>query len=357
MNDGTPTIRELLTHPDVQELVSQADMERITQSLAESEESEEESKDPIYIRIFAGTGAWFSALFLIFFFGVSIEIFRSSIGAIICGIALLAGAICITRRSKGTFLSQLSLVLAFSGNALVLVGLATGIHHFSIALVIAHAIICAVVYPLYPNSIYRFLAPIALATLATAWIVDSEVFALIHVLIAAETLLIGILFFNKKHLILLKPLVYSSAIMLPATLLFMNLIQTTGWKRDFGISLWPSSILLAAGLIYLYFHLAGNWRRIGESWLLLAVLSTIMLSIFTTPGILVAIGLLVMGYALGDHILTTLSYLFLVCFLVVFYYSLNIDLAHKSWVVAGSGVALLVVRWIAGYYRPKETTT
>ena len=65
----------------------------------------------------------------------------------------------------------------------------------------------------------------------------------------------------------------------------------------------------------------------------------------------------VIGYAFGDHILTTLSYLFLVCFLVVFYYALNIDLAHKSWIVAGSGVILLVVRWIAGYCRPKEMTT
>ena len=236
-------------------------------------------------------------------------------------------------------------------------GLAIWTRGFSIALVIAHAVICAVVYPLYPNSIYRFLAPIALATLATAWIVDSKIFALIHVLIAAETTLAGVLLLSKKQFISLRPLVYSSAIMLPATLLFMNLTQAAKWMKHFDEPLWPSSILLAAGLIYLYLHLAGNWKRISESWLILAIVSTILLSIFTTPGVLVAVGLLVIGYAFGNHILTALSYLFLVCFLVVFYYALNMDLAHKSWVIAGSGVILLIVRWIAGYCKPKEMTT
>ena len=353
MKDGTLTIRELLTHPRVQELVSQEDMERIARSLAESEER---SKDPIYIRILAGAGAWFAALFLILFFGL-IDIFESGIGTIIFGIIFLAGAVWVARVIKATFVSQLCLALAFAGNIMVLAGLAIWIKDFSIALVIAHAVICAVVYPLYPNSIYRFLAPIALAALATAWIVNSKIFALIHVLIAAETALAGILFLNKKQFISLKPLVYSSAVMLPATLFFMNLTQAARLMQYFDEPLWPSSVLLAAGLIYLYFHLAGNWKRISEAWLVLAIVSTILLSIFTTPGVLVAIGLLVIGYAFGDHILTALSYLFLVCFLVVFYYALNIDLAHKSWVVAGSGVILLAVRWIAGYCRPKEMTT
>ena len=50
----------------------------------------------------------------------------------------------------------------------------------------------------------------------------------------------------------------------------------------------------------------------------------------------------------------TLSYLFLPCFLVVFYYVLNVDLAHKSWIIAGSGAVLLVVRWIVGRLHPGE---
>ncbi|MCI5227648.1 MAG: DUF4401 domain-containing protein, partial [Candidatus Electrothrix sp. AX2] len=80
---------------------------------------------------------------------------------------------------------------------------------------------------------------------------------------------------------------------------------------------------------------------------------TVLLGIFTTPGILVAIALLVTGYAFGDRILTGLAYLFLPCFLIVFYYALHIDLAYKSYVVAGSGLLLLAVRWIVQYLQPQ----
>ncbi|MCI5223928.1 MAG: DUF4401 domain-containing protein [Candidatus Electrothrix sp. AR4] len=61
-----------------------------------------------------------------------------------------------------------------------------------------------------------------------------------------------------------------------------------------------------------------------------------------------------MGHAFGDRILTLFALLFLPCFLVVFYYALHIDLAYKSYVVAGSGLLLLIVRHILNHLRPKE---
>ena len=351
MNDSSLTIGQLLEHPKVREVISREDAERIAASLATSEQA---SKDPIYIRILNGIGAWFAAMFLIFFIGIT-KMFESGAGTIIWGIIFLVAAIIIARVSKAPFLRQISLALAFAGNTLVLVGAAVEMNtpHVS-ALLLVHAVVCPVVYYLYSNSIYRLLAPMALVVFATAWIIEEEVFVLMHVLIAAETLLAGILLLRKKLPPLLTPLVYSAAAMLPATLLFMNLTQIHIWRDKFSTPLWPSSILLAAGLIYLYFRLAGDLKRLREPGLICAIVSTVLLGIFSTPGILVAIGLLILGYAFGDRILMALSYLFLPCFLVVFYYALNIDLAYKSWVIASSGTLLLVVRWIAGRLRPGE---
>jgi uncharacterized membrane protein len=356
MNDNSPTIVELLTHPKVQKLVSQEDLERIAENLSKSKQT---SKDPMYIRILSGVGAWFAAVFLILFLAIS-DILDSGMVAIICGMIFLVAAIIISRTSKAEFLSQLSLALVFAGNILVLLGVIDEYNRSQISVIlITHALVCAVVYPLYANSIYRFLAPTALVVLATAWIIEEEALVLIHVLVGAETLLAGILLLGKKRAALLTPLVYSAAAMLPATLLFINLTQVNiwGWRTDFNEPLWPSNILLTGGLIYLYLHLAGGPKRLRKPWLILAVLSTILLGIFTTPGILVAVGLLIAGYAFGDRILTALAYLFLPSFLVFFYYALNVDLAHKSLVIAGSGVLLLVVRWIAGHCQPKEVTT
>ena len=357
MNGRSHTIGQLLAHPKVQGLVSPEGVQRIARSLGKSEQA---STDPMYIRILFGIGAWFAAVCLLLFLGIS-GILESGAGAIIFGIIFLVAAISISRASKAIFLSQLSLALAFAGTILVPGGAAMEVfrHGTSVLLVIliTHAVVCAVVYPLYANSIYRFLAPTALAVLAAVWIVEKEAFVLMHVLIAAETLLAGILLLRRERPPWLAPLVYSAAAMLPATLLFLSHTQVDVWRTNFDEPLWPSSILLSGGLIYLYLHLAGGPKRLGEPWLILAIVSTVLLGIFTTPGILVAVGLLIVGYAFGDLILTALSYLFLPCFLVVFYYALNVDLAHKSWVIAGSGAGLLVVRWIAGRCRPGEAVT
>ena len=351
MMDDRP-MGELLAHLEARGLVSRADLDRIAGRLSEAEPA---SDDPVYLRVLSGIGAWAAAVFLLAFLGIS-RILENGTGATVCGSLFLAAAIALSRASRGNFLSQLSLALAFAGNVLVLVGVAEGFRMRGIApVLVTHAVVCAVVYPLYANGIYRFLAPTALAALATAWIVEEKHFAFMHALVAAEMLLVGLLFLRKKRPPLLTPLAYSAAAALPATLLFMNLTQVNVWGAKSAEPIWPSSALLGAGMIYLYLHLAGGPRRLREPWLILAIASTALLGLFTTPGILVAVGLLVLGYAYGDSILTAMSCLFLPCFLVFFYYALDIDLAHKSWVVAGSGLLLLVARWVAGLCRPEET--
>ena len=354
MSRGVTSIRELLSHPKMEGLLPPQKLKGISNYFSKAGA---EAKDAFYIRILSGVGAWVAAFFLMVCLTLA-QVLEAGAATTIFGVVLLAAGIGITRMGKTTFFDQLSLALVFAGNGLVVFGVTSAFRAPEISdLVVTHAIVCAVVYVLFPNSIYRFVAPTALAALLTVWIIYEKVFVFLHALIVAETILAGVLLLMKKRSETLTPLVYSAAAMLPATLLFMNLTQINPWGIDFripSIPLWPSSVALAAGLIYLYFHLAGGWKLFREPLLILAVLSTLLLGIFTTPGILVAIGLLIVGYSLDDHILTGFSYLFLICFLVVFYYALDVDLAHKSWVIAGSGVLLLIVRWIAGRFEVGE---
>jgi hypothetical protein len=350
MNQGILTIDELLAHPNLGGLVNQEEAEKIVQALGQPEET---SAEPLYLRLLVGTGAWFSAAFLIFFLGLS-GIIDNGTRAIIVGVILLVAAATLVHLSKAAFLQQLSLALAFAGNILVALG---PLEAFSLsaltAVLLAHTAVCTVMYPLYPSSTYRFLAPTALAAIATGWIIDQKVFVLIHLLIAGEMLLAGFLLLRQKHPPLLLPLTYAATAMLPATLLFMNLTQMHLWRTNFNEPLWPSSLLLTAGLLILFLRLARK-KHLADPWMLLAFTATVLLGIFTTPGILVAIALLILGHALGDRILTMFALLFFSCFLVVFYYALNIDLAYKSYVVAGSGLLLLVVRHMLNYLQPKE---
>jgi hypothetical protein len=350
MKKDMSTIGQLLEHPSVQGLVSPEEAGKIAEHLSNTEKVE---RDPMYIRILTGIGAWFAAAFLILFFVIS-DIINSEEGAMICGVILLTISCVIGRVSKGTFLEQLALALAFAGNVLTVAGGAEVLlREDLISALLMHAAVCVVMYSLYPSTTYSFLAPIVLAVMATLWIIEQEAFYLIHGVIATEMLLAGFLLLRKKCPSRLMPLAYASATMLPATLLFMNLTQVDLWRIDFSEPLWPSSLLLSCGLLYLLLHLAGS-KRLAEPWMLLALVATVLLGIFTTPGILVAIALLITGYAFGDRILTGLAYLFLPCFLIVFYYALHIDLAYKSYVVAGSGLLLLAVRWILQNLQTRE---
>lgn len=345
------TVGELLEHLQGCSIISQEQMDTILNKYGTDES---EIKDPLYIRILSGIGAWSAAIFLIMFLGLAHLIEHES-SALIIGVMFFYGAILVAKKSRATFLSQFSLALAFSGNILILFGASDTYRSVSLSkLVIVQAIICGVAYPLFRNNIYRYLSPIALVILATAWIIEKQAFYSMNVLVTAEMILFGELILQRKRHAELVPLVYSAATMLPATLLFMNLTQIHLWKIKFQVPLWPSSVLLSAGLIYLFINLAGGLNRLREPWLILATCSTILLGIFTTPGILVAIGLLVIGYAYGDRLLSGISYIFLPCFLVLFYYALNVNLAYESYVLAGSGFILLILWWLTNYFQPEK---
>jgi len=356
MKNNTLTLNELFNHPDVRKTTGPQDMERIEAVL---EKESNAPKEPVFIRALLGLGAWVAAIFLTIF---SYEMEKSSTGAIIFGCAFMGAGIILSRIHRAVFLQQLALALAFAGNLLILYGVGEKcdrFHEIVPVLVLTHAALCLLVYPLLQNSIYRFLAPIGLTILLIVWIVDEKAFDWIHVLIAAEAVLTGVLFLKNRVPQFFKPLAYAAAFMLPSTLLFWNLYQTAEFSdiflgRNHIEPLWPATLFLAGGLIYIYFHLSGGLSRIAKPWMILALGATIFLGIFSTPGILVVIGLLVLGYSLDEWILTWLAYVFLPVFLIVFYYNLQISLEYKSYIIMGSGLILLGVRWIAGRLMPKE---
>jgi|GEM_PF-2001253 len=354
MKDTAITVGELLEHSEVKHLLRPGDVESITLTLSKPEQTR---KDPLYIRILSGVGAWFASIFITAFLEMS-GIFIHETGAIICGVAFIAVAMTLAKTCTSTFPRQLALAMAFAGNALLVIGITRLFGHSSshdttlLVLLLSHGVICTTIYLLYPSTVYRFFAPLAIAIIATIWIsVEIKTFEMMHLLIAGETLLFGILLLHTRRTAFVQPLIHAAATMLPATILFMNLTQGALldwhiWRAVPARPLLPSSALLAVGMIYLLVRLSGGVKQYRQPWLIVAVVAILLLGIFTTPGILVAIGLLIAGYAFGDRALTALAYLFLPCFLVVFYYAMNISLAHKSWMVAGSGLILLAVRWL-----------
>jgi hypothetical protein len=362
MNDSTLTLAELLNHPEVTPFLREDDPEAIASHIKKPDEA---PKDPIYIRILSGIGAWFASLFLIGFLGMS-RIITDDAGALITGVILLATAVFLAKKCTSTFPSQLSLAFAFAGNVMVVGGLMEILLHSHssgnemLVLLLSHAVVCTTIYILYPSVVYRFAAPLAFVIIATLWAsFEVKDFWVMNILVAGEMLLLGVILLHTRQSAFIQPLLRSTAAMLPATLFFMNLTQGCMldwhlWRTIPHDAMIPSSIMLSGGVIYLLSRLTGGPRQFSHPWLIVAMVATLLLGFFTTPGVLVAVGLLIAGYAFGDRALTALAYLFLPCFLVVFYYAMNVSLAQKSGMIAGSGLILLLVRFLIQRYAPKE---
>lgn len=335
------TLGELLDHPKVREQLLDDEYENLSRKC-----EKEEVKDPIYIRLLTGIGAWVAGIFLIAFLAVA-DALTNSVSAIIFGAIFMAGAIGLARVTRNIFGSQFSMALAFAGNMMLLYGISDSVDDYGISvLTLIQFLITIVVYPLYNNGVYRYVAPVATVAMTVQWIVSESYFTAIHSLIALEMLLVALLYVRKQSKSFLRPLRYAVVTMLPVTILWLEITQIEEWRSNFIGSLLPSSLLLAGGLSGLFIYLSGGLSRCRQSWMVLAIVSTLLLGIFASPGILIAIALLVVGYHKGDNIVMGMAYLFLPCFIFVFYYALNVDLAYKSWVVAGSGVLLLIARQI-----------
>jgi len=333
------TLEELLNLPDVKQHISEENSKRIENHLAGKSEASSIQ------RALQGIGAWLSAIFFLGFLGVS-GLLRSDASMLTLGVILLGASVGLERGLQSTFVTQLALALAIAGNCLAVVGfteltdadLGTGI--------LAHGVIGSVAYVFHTNSTYRFLAAAMLSLFAQVWILESSSkFWMFHIYVAVHVALIGWLFFRGTDRTELRPLATAAVIMLPYSMVVLAWRQSWSYRTlEIEHLLLPSNAIIVIGLALLLRHVVreqGWFRRRSNQVVLLGLIA---LGVFTTPGVLVAIGLLALGRACSIGWVTALAHAFLVAFIFQYYHSLDIDLAYKSLVLAGSGLLLLVVR-------------
>ena len=72
----------------------------------------------------------------------------------------------------------------------------------------------------------------------------------------------------------------------------------------------------------------------------------------TTAALLLGVA----GYAWGDKLVSGFAWIFLSGFLFLLYYNLHVPLSWKSAVIGGTGVALLILRWILNEITRRENS-
>lgn len=307
---------------------------------------------PWYVKALVGIAAWIAAFFLGTFFGVA-GLIDSKEAMLIWGAILAVGAVVLKRWAHNSiFWGQLAFAFVLAGQGLLVGGfiwwneemsqLVTNTAFFVIALEL-------VIFGLYPDALHRMLSVLAMVGALLVVLYDQKLFEAIH----AVTLLLasGVVAVWQGEFRLLAsrlapfkaPLGYGFALALFGLCLFslVSLWEITDW--------WLSAAALALVLLYLAFTLLRELDRPVFSpvglWAIGAV-ALFCVPAYQTPGILAAVMVLVLGYWRGNVLLMGLATVFLLFFLSAYYYNLEITLLNKSYILMGTGLVLLVVRFI-----------
>ncbi|MBX3012151.1 MAG: DUF4401 domain-containing protein [Caldilineaceae bacterium] len=303
---------------------------------------------PWYVKALAGFAAWLAAFFLGLFLGVA-NLIDSAESTLVAGAILTVIAVALkwfTRRS--IFWGQLTFAVILAGQALLIGGVmwqredVTTTALFTLGLEL-------LILMLYPDALHRMLSVLAMSGALTVVLYAQEQGEYVHLLTFGLAVGVALVWQQEFRLLasrwssLRAPLGYGLAL----SLFGLCLLALT---PDWGAKLWWLS---AAGLAIVLLYLAFTLLREVEQplfgavglWSLGAV-ALLLVPAYQTPGILAAIIVLLLGYWRGNTLLMGLATAFLLFFLSVYYYNLEITLLNKSYILLGTGAVLLVLRFL-----------
>ena len=223
-------------------------------------------------------------------------------------------------------------------------------------------IITGITYPVYKIKIERFLSSFAaLLSILMNILSDNDA---IDLLIGGGLLLNGFFLFQFVGAAILLthgkiqrdyiPLCYAFVCSLCISVLILSLPISEGLTEVYYYDRLGDTfinIVLTGGLIALFGWVAGGVKKLKSEPLAMASIGAVLLGLLSAPGMLLAIGLMVIGYAKHEKPLIILGILLMPIFLFFYYYNLDISLMQKSGILTGSGIVLLAGRWYLKHRR------
>ena len=311
-----------------------------------------EKPPPLYLNILITMGALLAALCLV-------TIFPKEDTPIVVTLALIASAVWLQGKAgdghglKYTLLMQSSLAVMIVGE-LLFTGTVGGMltHYLSDysddawSYTLALLTITVLTYPVYRVPVDRFLFPfIVLCFLLFNILEDSgeHHVLLFHGAFLLQFAMASVLLTHRKIKADYIPLAYALVCSLCVHVLFLAWVTLT-WDDTEVISPYFASAVLTGGLIALFGYVAGDMAKLKTQPLLLASTGALLLGLIAAPGILLAIMLMVFGYARHERALLATGAALIPAFLFFYYYQLDLSLLQKSAALAGSGALLLAAR-------------
>lgn len=322
-------------------------------------EQQQDKELPLYLRALVGVGAFIASLCFIGFIAFGMEI-REEEGFVISGLVFIALAIGLQKVGgyghtiKSSFFMQSSFALMATGKTLFTFGMAE-ILGTGWGATIALLIITVATYHIYRMSVDRFLSTFALLfsiLLNVLWgrelpgIREFLLNGFMLFQVAAAAVLIANVKIKRDYI----PLTYGLLFSLCSSALFLASYAKFGyWQHEEVINPIFATLLFTGSLIAVISWIGGGVKKLNVEPSRLACLGAILLGVISTPGIMLSIVLMILGYAKHEKIMLTMGALLLPVFLFFYYYNLDVSLVEKSGALVGSGVILLVGRFYIGF--------
>lgn len=302
--------------------------------------------NPWFVRWVVGIGAWVTAVILILLGGVfvfSLLDIESGVALSLFGALFFGyGAWLLWNGPSGVFSQQLGIAMAASGAALITGGIAVEAENLVVGLVVAVAITLAVI-AITNDPILQFLSTGMAIGFYIAFLFDEKVAYTFDLIALATPFGLGLLLFQTGRK-------YSpAAVALLMTYPLMSVLTMDG-HRFFWFDMERDTIakimhiLLFLGMVYLHLRKRGDGQA-NLQVLGFAVAATAV-CIIMPAGASAAMLILMLAFVIGSKPFAMLGVLLQTQFILRYYYSLEMDLLNKSFLLMGVGTLLLALWWL-----------
>ena len=328
---------------------------------------------PWYVRAMLGFAGWIGALCLLGFVATGFAwVLESAVAALFMGGLLCTLAAALFWRLSGSgFVEQFAFTVSLAGQALIVVGLNTGLPSQVKTIALLIALVEAVLFAGIAHFLHRVWA--AMCGLGAVIVIfhDWGLTAYMPALFAAVLVEVWSNEFTyPQHGRLVRAFGYSVTLM--SILLMFTLgshslggvlgaVQLTLSLNESSLGIWIGAGLIGLVLIWLVTSLLrqeGISATSGPGSAILAGAGLLALVTLKAQGIGLATIILLVGYAQGNRSLAGLGIFSLLTYLAYYYYSLQSSLLEKSlWLIVSGGVLLAMcfgLRYMTHMTQDKE---
>ncbi len=308
---------------------------------------QEENKSSLAIKVLSIFGGFLATLAFLGFLSIT-GLYDSEVGLLIFGIGFIISAIWLNKEYDKLIIDTFSISTYVIGFVLLAFGL-TQLKVDEDIIAILISIIALGSLFITQNYILSFISVLTITSSFLTLIISNDLYNLIHLYIAVNTLILAYLFLNEAKIISsnrkLSKLYDPIRVGLVISLLF-GLI-TIGKRHLIPISqnhIWLSSIVMIFVIIYLVYTISkiNEIESVKNKILIYSLSCLILISTIFSPSISGAMVIILLSFLVNYKTGLVIGIISLIYFISQYYYDLNFTLLTKSIILFCSGIVFLM---------------